>query len=89
MGEKVTLINLAINQLTETEKLIQRTPACRCYLVAFHTVPVESDLSHWTKTVVSSYTSIKLYKDIQQQLEQKFSSPFVIDTISDLGPETP
>jgi hypothetical protein len=55
--------------------------------VAFHKVPVESDLSRWTQTVVSAYTGTKLFKDIQQQLEQKFSSPFVIDTISDLGPE--
>lgn len=88
-GEKISIINLAIKQIIEPEKLLQQTPADRCYLVAFHKVPVESDLSHWTRTVVSPYTGTKLYKDIQQQLEEQFSSPFVIDTISDLGPEIP
>lgn len=90
-GEKVNIINLAVKQITETELSGKDRwiPHGRCYLVAFHKVPVESDLSHWTQTVVSSYTGTKLYKDIKQQLEQKFSSPFVIDTISDLGPETP
>lgn len=93
VGDKVSLINLAINQITEEEKSLSGkdrwVPQGRCYLVAFHKVPVESDLSNWTQTVISSYTGTKLYKDIQKQLEQKFSSPFVIDTISDLGPEVP